>query len=236
MNESGSILGGVGGLVLGIVALGLLGNTGMFGGNNNSNGMIQNEFTQSAISDLNTNVNNGFMTTNSNLYNGFGRVNDNICDTKQSVVVGDMGLQNIINTTSNQTQRDVLSQTNELNTTLLTTAFNAQNTALTNQNIQNQNALNSLAKQDECCCRIESAIRTDGEATRALITQNTIQDLRDRLSDAQNTITANAVSSNVINSIRPYPTPSWLVSSPYTSIYNPYGYPYNNGFYGNTLV
>ena len=44
-----NILGGVGGLVLGIVALGLLGNTGMFGGNNR-NGATQeyvaSEFTQ----------------------------------------------------------------------------------------------------------------------------------------------------------------------------------------------
>lgn len=38
----------------------------------------------------------------------------------------------------------------------------------------------------DCCCQIKSAIQNDGEQTRALITQNEIQKLRDELQDAKN--------------------------------------------------
>lgn len=36
-----------------------------------------------------------------------------------------------------------------------------------------------------CCCEIKNAIHAEGESTRALIQQNTIQDLRDRLQDSK---------------------------------------------------
>jgi len=64
---------------------------------------------------------------------------------------------------------------------------------------------------DECCCSIRTAIKEDGEKTRALITQNVIQDLRDRL-DAANTIIA---SQATVSAIRPYPIPAYTVTSPY---------------------
>ena len=219
MDNSG--LMGVGGLVLGIVALGLLGNTGIFGGNNRNAATqeyVASEFTQGAISDLNTNMNNGFTGINSNIFNGFSRTNDNLCDVKTSVLTGDMGLQNSIlenryagQLSACQTQRDILTQTNELNTNLLTTA------------LQNQ------SKMDECCCSIRQAIREDGEQTRALITSNTIQDLRDRLGVAEGIISNN----NVINALAPRSIPAYITSSPYQSLYNGF---YGAGFYGNTIV
>ena len=99
-------------------------------------------------------------------------------------------------------------------------------------------ALQNQAHMDACCCDIKSAIRDDGEQTRALITSNTIQDLRDRLGVAENALSNANVVSSVVNQVRPYPTPSYIVSSPYTSIYNPYGYGFgfNNSFFGNTIV
>ncbi len=38
----------------------------------------------------------------------------------------------------------------------------------------------------DCCCQIKTAIQNDGEQTRALITHNEIQKLRDALQDAKN--------------------------------------------------
>lgn len=43
---------------------------------------------------------------------------------------------------------------------------------------------NTFAQQ-QCCCDLKTAIHAEGEATRALITQNTIQELRDNLQAAQ---------------------------------------------------
>lgn len=220
-----NVLGGVGGLVLGIVALGLLGNTGIFGNNNRNvatEDFVSNQFTQNSISDLGTNMNNGFMNVNSNLSNGFAGVNSNICDLRQAVLTGDMGLQNSILDTKYanqlsacQTQRDILTQTNELNTNLLTTA------------LQNQ------SKMDECCCNLRASGIENTQKILDAIQGNVIDDLRSQVNDLKNTITANGIGTSIVNQVRPYPVPSYIVSSPYTSLYNGF---YGSNWYGNTLV
>lgn len=165
-------------------------NGGFFGGNGRPNNLattdyVSNEFTQRAITD------------------GFQNQANLLSNIASSVVENRYANQ----LAEGQTQRDILMQTNELNTNILTTA------------LQNQ------AKMDECCCNIRTAIREDGEKTRALITQNTIQDLRDRLDNAQTII----ASQNTVNAIRPYPVPAYQVSSPYMGI----GF---SNWYGNTVV
>lgn len=69
---------------------------------------------------------------------------------------------------------------------------------------------------------IISAIRSEGEATRQLITQGTIQDLRDRLEDRDRQLmTANfqlsqqAQSANLVRELRPCPVPAYPSCSPY---------------------
>ena len=171
---------------------------------------VSSQFTQRDISDVNTNLNNGFQNSNNMMAAGFGRTNDNIYGLQAQVLENKYAGQ----LAECQTQRDILTQTNELNTNLLTTALQSQ------------------AKMDECCCSIKTAIREDGEATRALITQNTIQDLREKLNDAQNTITANAIGTGIISAVRPYPVPAYQVSSPYVGINGFYG----SNWYGNTIV
>lgn len=219
-----NVFGGVGGLVLGIVALGLLSNTGLFGGNNRNvatQEYVASEFTQGAINDLGTNMNNGFTGVNSNLFNGFSRTSDSICDIKTGVLTGDMGLQNSIldskyanQLSACQTQRDILTQTNELNTNLLTTALQAQ------------------SKMDECCCNLRASGIENTQKILDALNQNTIDALRSENNDLKNTITASGIGTTIINAVRPYPVPSWQVSSPYQSIF-PY---YGSGFYGNTIV
>lgn len=44
---------------------------------------------------------------------------------------------------------------------------------------------NMQARQDACCCELKTAIHAEAEATRALINQNTMQELRDSLQAAQ---------------------------------------------------
>jgi hypothetical protein len=58
------------------------------------------------------------------------------------------------------------------------------------------------------CCDIKNALHTEGELTRGLITQNTIQDLRDKLLEKDNTLQsaqlalANAnQTQNILNSL-----------------------------------
>ena len=200
INDGGFGMGGAGTWIFGLIALALFANGGFgFGGNGNiaTQDYVASEFTQQAI-------NNGFQNTNNLVSAGFGRVSDNICDTRQAVLTGDMGLQNSILDTKYanqlsacQTQRDVLTQTNELNTNLLTTALNAQ------------------AKMDECCCNLRASGIENTQKILDALNQNTIDSLRSEVNDLKNTITSNYVSNNVINAVRPYPIPSWTVSSPY---------------------
>lgn len=113
-----------------------------------------------------------------------------------------------------------------------------------------QLGLQSLqASQDSCCCTtqrsidsvkteaykntcdITTAIHAEGEATRALINANTMQELRDRLADRdRELLTANfqlsqqAQSANIISTLQPTPKPAYLTCSPYYAYgYNPYG-------------
>lgn len=113
-----------------------------------------------------------------------------------------------------------------------------------------QLGLQSLqASQDACCCatqraidsvkaeaykntcEIVTAIHNDGEATRALINAQAMQDLRDRLADRDRELmTANfqlsqqAQSANIISTLQPTPKPSYLTCSPYFAYgYNPCG-------------
>lgn len=73
-------------------------------------------------------------------------------------------------------------------------------------------------------CDVVNAIKEDGEKTRALIVANQIQDLRDKLADRDRDLqTANfqlsqqAQSANLIGTLRPFPQPAYITSSPYQS-------------------
>lgn len=119
--------------------------------------------------------------------------------------------------------------------------FYAQNTTM----LQGFNSVNAgiaenrFAAQQCCCetnrnidavryeaqkntCDITTAIHSEGEATRALINANTMQNLRDKLADKDRELmTANfqlsqqAQSANLINELRPCARPAYLTCSPY---------------------
>lgn len=198
------------------------GNNRGFGDNLATQDFVANQFTQRDIADVNTNLNNGFQNTNNLVAAGFGRTNDNLCDLKSTVLTGDMGLQNSIldskyanQLSACQTQRDILTQTNELNTNLLTTALQGQ------------------AKMDECCCTLRAQGIENTQKILDAMNQNTIDNLRSEVNDLKNTITANGIGTSIVNQVRPYPVPSYIVSSPYTSLYNGF---YGSNWYGNTVV
>ena len=78
-------------------------------------------------------------------------------------------------------------------------------------------------------CEITSAIHAEGEATRALINSNTMQELRDRLEARDRELmTANfqlsqqAQTAALVGELRPCAKPAYITCSPYTT----------SGFYG----
>ena len=194
-----------------IVLLALLFNNGWggFGGNgwggNNlaTTDFVSSEFTQRDISQLSNTTTNGFgnistqlcnccSDINSNIASGFYNTATNLCNLRSDILMGNAN-----------TQRDILLQTTQL------------------ENQLGMTSLQGLARLDSCCCDIKQAIREDGEATRNLITQNTIQDLRDRLANAKDIISDREQTDTLLARLQPTPTPSYLVSSPYQSLLNP---------------
>lgn len=82
----------------------------------------------------------------------------------------------------------------------------------TNRNIDSvkfENAQNT--------CEITSAIHSEGEATRALITQNEMQKLRDELADAKLANSQCAQNAYLVNQLQPVAKPAYITCSPYAA-------------------
>lgn len=129
-----------------------------------------------------------------------------------------------------------------LNTTMLQGQAGLEKTVMQgNYSLGSQLAENRFAQQQCCCetnrnidsvkaenyqntCKITSAIHEEAEKTRALITANTMQELRDKLADRDRALqSANfnlsqvVQSATIVGQLKPYPTPAYIVSSPYQS-------------------
>lgn len=107
--------------------------------------------------------------------------------------------------------------------------------------IQGALAENRFAAQNCCCetnrnidavryegaqntCAITNAIHAEGEATRALINANTMQELRDRLEARDRDIMVRdfqlsqlAQTSSLVSELRPCAKPAYITCSPYTT-------------------
>lgn len=75
------------------------------------------------------------------------------------------------------------------------------------------------AQMAQCCCELKTAIHAEGEATRGLIQENTIAELRDRLNTANNALTVQTIVNQVVAQVNPRPVPAYITCSPYTSAY-----------------
>lgn len=207
---SGFGFGGDGIWAIVLIAL-LFGNNGFGGwGNNGYNNIATTDYISSEFTQRD--INNGFQNQSNLIANGFSDNATNICNLRSEVLENRYANQLAECTT----QRDILTQTNELNTNLLTTQLNAQ------------------AQLDKCCCDLRAEGLANTQKILDTINNNTIQDLRDRLAAAENKLS----DDNVINSVLPRSIPAYITASPYQSIF-PYGFNggfYGNGFYGNTIV
>lgn len=119
--------------------------------------------------------------------------------------------------------------------------------------IQSALAENRFAQQNCCCeikggikdlsaegyrntCEITTAIHAEGEATRALINSNTMQELRDKLAErdrdlqsVQFQLSQQAQNATLIGTLRPFPQPAYITCSPYQSANGTCGSGYNCG-------
>lgn len=124
----------------------------------------------------------------------------------------------------NGIQRDLCTGFNAVNNGITESRFAAQQCCCeTNRNIDNVRFENS-----KNTCEITNAIHAEGEATRALINANTVQELRDRLEARDRDILSRdfqlsqlAQNQYLVNTIKPCPIPAYLTCSPYATVPTP---------------
>ena len=123
--------------------------------------------------------------------------------------------QNVSNTAC-QTQRDILENrfTNQLGLQNLGSQVQVGNCNTQKEVLQNRYdaalmAQNMQAQMAQCCCDIKESILADGQATRKLAD-------RDRdLQTAYWQISQVNQTKNIVDAVRPTPTPAYLTCSPY---------------------
>lgn len=146
--------------------------------------------------------------------------------------------QNVSNTAC-QTQRDVLENryANQLGLQQVQAAqknccCETQKEILQSRYDSALMAQTMQAQMAQCCCDIKESILADGQATRQLIQDNTIQNLRDKLADRDRDlqtaywqISQVNQTKNIVDAVRPTPIPAYLTCSPY--------FAYNSTAYGS---
>lgn len=128
---------------------------------------------------------------------------------------------------------DNLAQTNGINMNISAQGNNIQS-AITQVGYQaqqcccetNRNIDSLKAQMAEDTCKITTAIHNEAETTRALITANKMQDLRDKLAESDRALqSANyqlsqiSQTNSIVSQLRPTPVPAYNVCHPYTQSY-----------------
>lgn len=203
--------GGAGGTWIWVFFLFFLlawGGGGFMGGNNSA---LQGTLTRSdlcqefnfnglenSVRAIQNGLCDGFYAMNSSILNGF---NGNYRDMTNGFMNVNTGI-------------------NSINSNINNLGYQMQNCCCeTNRNIDAVRAENY-----KNTCDITTAIHAEGEATRSLITQNTIQELRDRLEDrdrqlmsANFQISQATQTQNLIDQLQPVSKPAYITCSPYAT-------------------
>ena len=188
-----------------LVWLALLGgNGGLFGRNDRGDCATQGALTRSDMYEgfNNQDVNNQLRGITYGLSDGFYAVNTGMLN----------GFNGI--------QRD------------LCQGFNAVTSGINNLGYQMSNCCCGIERNIDAVryeaaqntCQITNAIHSEGEATRALINANMVQDLRDRLEARDRDILSRDFqlsqlnqNATLINAIKPCPIPAYITCSPYAT-------------------
>lgn len=162
------------------------------------------------------------------------------CGQENSLISEEFIKRDIFNTNQNvsttacQTQRDVIESryTNQLGLQNLGAQMQncccgIENNILESRYTTQLGFQGLQAQLAECCCSLKEIAHAEGEATRALIQANTIQDLRDKLNNSQretdlanSVIQNNAQTQTLLAQINKVPQPAYITCSPYVA----YGY------------
>jgi hypothetical protein len=226
-NDDNDFFGGNGvwAIIIFVIAAMFLNGGGFFG--NNANNTTTDSLLLSALSNNRpapADYGNTNTLINEFIQRDIAGVGDNVYNSAMQLAMGNC-----------QTQRDVLENRYATQLAFTQSQAQAQNCccevkgtvadakyALAQEVQQNRydaaiQAQVAAAQLAECCCDIKTAVHAEGEQTRALITSNTIQELRDNLQAAQLQLGNLSQTNTLISTLRPTPTPAYVTCSPYQS-------------------
>jgi hypothetical protein len=210
------------------------------------NGAFMNGVTNDFLyTNLNGSITNGYFAQNNAMQQGFynvdrgiDSVNQNICNGVASINQGVGASTALINQNINQgvntlqlqgcgIDKSICQSTGLISQGINNVSFGVQSVA--NDVNRNIDALRFQNERDTC--DLKTAIHAESEQTRALITANVMQELRDELQSAQLLRQNDEQTRQIISSLQPTPRPAYLTCSPYYSAYNG-GYNYGCGCNG----
>lgn len=145
---------------------------------------INNHEIEDVINSFRTDASANWAAINANI-NGVTRdLSNSVANLSTAVASGNFTTLNSINGLG----RDITAQNTQALINNLQN-FNTLTGTITSGNNQIIGTLNDMrADQAQCCCELKNAIAADGAATRALINDLNVQNLRDQLSAANNKV------------------------------------------------
>lgn len=132
------------------------------------------------------------------------------------------------------TQREVLNSAAQTQRDVLTSGCNSQKDILESRYTTQLGLQNLGSQMAACCCDLKTAIVNEGAATRQLITDNTINDLREKLNSANSAIVNANQTQYILGQLGRYVPSSVLSYNGYA--YNGYSYPYYTGAGTGTVI
>ena len=120
-------------------------------------------------------------------------------------------IENLINNNTQWQQQQMAQQALANQTTLITQGFCSVNSNIEKAILQWQQNTAAIIANDTA----------NTQKILDMMCNNTITQLRTDLAEARLEANNAAQSTYLLSKLAPYPTPSWIVSSPYTSIYPP---------------
>jgi len=230
---SGVGMGALGGGVAGLLLGGLLSgnNGGLFGGGGNNANQAEFNSINNQIQTIQGQIANTALTSQIradtiDLSSSIGNLGTQVGQLATAQAAANFttlesinGLGRDITASQNQNALQQLNSFNQQTTTMLqgfnSSAMQVQNS--TNQ-IISQGTANAAAvasgfceiskEMAQCCCEMKGAIAAEGSATRALINDLNVQNLRDQLAAANNKVSNNEQNQYLLNTILTHIAPT----------------------------
>lgn len=197
----------------------LLGGRG-FGGYGYGNQEIQDNFISSEF------IKRDIFNTNQNVSNTACQTQKDVIDNRYTTQLGLQQLGQQMSDCCCSVQKEIIE--NRYTTQLGLQNLGQQMSSCCCDLRAGQEAIKAEAYKNTC--DITTAIHAEGEATRALINAQTMQDLRDKLADRDRELMSanlalqnNAQTRTIVDTLQPTPRPAYITCSPYFA-YSPCNY------------